>query len=68
MSCDIALYRMKKGINTTGILGTYVDDSMFIVGLEFESVIDQIIRKFDSKSLEWNNADFVGVRVETKHL
>eukprot|EP00171_Calliarthron_tuberculosum_P023435 IDg23435t1 len=65
---DPALYTLAKDSTTTGILGAYVDDSIFAVGPGFEHVIDRIMHKFDSKSLEWDDVEFLGIRVKVNHF
>eukprot|EP00171_Calliarthron_tuberculosum_P004827 IDg4827t1 len=65
LSGDPALHIKKENSVTTGILGAYVDDSMFAVGPGFEYCIDRIKQRFDAKSLEWDNVDFIGIRTET---
>lgn len=65
---DPALYMLVKYSTMTGILGAYVDDSMFSVGTGFEILIDSIMHKFDSKSLEWDDLEFLSIRVESNHL
>eukprot|EP00171_Calliarthron_tuberculosum_P023132 IDg23132t1 len=65
---DSALYTLVKDSATTGILSAYVDDSIFAEGPGFEFVIDRIRRNFDSKSLEWDNIGFLGIRMKTNDL
>lgn len=45
-----AIYMIKNAANTTGLLDNYVDNSILAVGPVFESVIDHVRVKFDSKS------------------
>lgn len=67
MSGDPALNISIDDSNTNVILGACLDNSMFAVGPGFESAVDHIRHEFDSKSLDWDNKDFVELRVKTKN-
>eukprot|EP00171_Calliarthron_tuberculosum_P014073 IDg14073t1 len=66
MSGDPALHFKVDNSKTNDIIGFYVEDSTFAVVPGFESAVDPIIHEFDSKSLEWDNIDFVRIRVGTR--
>lgn len=60
-----SLYALPGKYCSVGILGICVDDNIFAGSEEFDTVIDITSQAFKSKPFEYNNLDFVVLRIET---
>lgn len=62
---DPSLYMLRGDISATGLLGAYVDDNLFAGGPSFEEAILKTAAKFESKPIERDSMEFVGLKVTT---
>lgn len=62
---DMGLFFRKTRGMLSGLIGTYVDDSMLAGDPDFLRHTDQTLQKFDSKGREMDNTSFAGVYIET---
>ena len=53
--------------STIAILRSYVDDCLFAGNLEFNDVINKNQKRFESKPVEWDNTEFLGVKIVSKN-
>lgn len=60
---DPSYYLKKKESKTMGLLGSYVDGFLFAGGPDFLKVVNEIMRRLGSKPIEWNDFDFLGIRI-----
>ncbi len=62
---DPWLHLKRSGSETIGLLGSYVGDSLFAGNPEFNADIAKTMQKFETKPLEWDDFEFVGVTIST---
>ncbi len=62
---DPSLYVKEMDGDTEGLLGNYVDDNIFAGTKVIWDLARQTQDTFDSKELEWDDFQFVGVKIET---
>ncbi len=60
-----SLYIKEMDGDTEGLLGNYVDDNLFAGSKVVRGLARQTQNKFDSNELEWDDFQFVGVKIET---
>lgn len=63
---DPSLYMKESSGQTIGLLGSYVDDCLFAGNPDFDTCIKATQERFESKPLESDNFEFLGVRIK-KH-
>ena len=66
MTGDPSLYIKKIGGRTIGMLGSYVDFRLFAGDRKFYRFIEYTRINFESKSVEWDNIEFLWVQILTK--
>ena len=62
---DPSMYQHKIDGETEGLLGAYVDDNLFVGSDNFEDTIHRIAKKFESKPIERDHVEFVGINIRT---
>ena len=62
---DLSLFFKFANGKLSGLMGTYVDDSLLAGTKEFLMHTDKTLKKFDSKDREYDNTRFAGVYIET---
>ncbi len=60
-----SLHLKKSGSETIGLVGSYVDDSLFAGNPKFNADIAKTMQKFETKPLKWDDFEFVGVTIST---
>lgn len=62
---DPALYVKEGDGQTDGLLGSYVDDMLLGGNEDFQRLTESTLTRFDSKPREWDDTEFLGVRIRT---
>lgn len=62
-------FNMGRGIKETyGLLGAYVDNNLIAGKEKFDKLIELIARSFESKPIEHENSEFVGIHIEIENI
>lgn len=62
---DMSFFFKKVRGKICGLLGTYVDDTIFCGDKQFEDITSATSKRFESKEKEWDKFRFAGVYIET---
>ena len=63
---DMSFFFRKVGNKLKGLIGTYVDDTLFSGDPDFLQHTNKTLRKFDSKERKFDTTRFAGVYIESK--
>lgn len=62
---DLSLYMKESGAHTTRPLGAHVDGCLLAGDESFQRLTKQMLKKFESRDREWDDVEFLGVRITT---
>ena len=65
MAGDPSLHMREANGMVHGMLGVYVDEFLLCGDESFQAFAEMILETFESRQLEWDNIEFLGLKIET---